>query len=141
MLALLDDERAPREGPDAGVRPGLEPRAVGQALVLDRRLVVNTGSAVVALDSDDGSTLWETAGMTPTDGGLWTDGRLALVAIRDGGGAQLAAADITDGRVRWTVPAPDGVLFYIQTGGRLYLVQLHTRIALGSASLDSTDFG
>lgn len=84
---------------------------------------------MLAVDTRNGRILWETAGVTSSNGGLWTDGRLALLA--DVPDSQLTALDVADGRVRWAVPTPDRVRDYIRNDGRLYLAQPRMLTAFG----------
>jgi outer membrane protein assembly factor BamB len=112
-------------------RSAAQRRHAGDAVLLDRRIIVNDGANIVAIDTDDGRTLWE-ADVRSIDGALWTDGRLPLIATVEAGTPQLTAVDVVDGRQRWTVPAPASVRTYVPTGGRPLAVQQSTMVALGS---------
>ena len=92
-------------------------------LVLERRLITTVRDEVVAVDAGSGERLWTAlGGRIRTNEALMPDGRVALVPVPDQrpGGMTLTAVRLSDGRVEWADPAPDGTYGFIEAGGRLY---------------------
>ena len=108
-----------------------EARPNAESLVVDHRLITEAGRAVVALDTRTGARLWD----RPVDADgiqLLTDGRVVVVPTETQSSTPsvLTAADLADGRVRWTAEGPAGVMGFYAIGGRLIALQQEAMIRL-----------
>ncbi len=65
-------------------------------------VIINSGGRILAMDLDDGSTVWETQGVDTTSGFAVTvvDGRVHA-AFPNGGKPRAAAFDVRDGSTLW----------------------------------------
>jgi outer membrane protein assembly factor BamB len=104
---------------------------VGSSVLLDRRLVVNTMTEVLALDTRSGAVLWRRPVLSESDQ-LFSDGRLVVLPVNEQGSHTLTALDATDGRVRWSAAAPDHVQEWTSSGGLLYALRTDDVVAFGS---------
>ena len=110
LLLTADDTGVRAWSPDGTRRWASDVRVAGsRALVLDGRVVLGSGTAVVALDAATGDRSWRTGDVQPRPG-LATDGRYVFV-LGEGGDAptRVVALDAAAGGAAWRVDLPQPV--------------------------------